>query len=245
MGRGGNDRVGLRLPEAFCWTKFGAEAGEWAGSIFGRKEIERRRNGGTFLWGIGQSIRPSLLELLRVTAYPEVLFSPIRSAPSSRDVLPADVVLWCEAVGCDGRPFKIPEYSLVTSRRDNVAPRATHFALVCECEDSIIHMETDFARVALGELRNFVSGSPLGSSQVTSVVRRTRNTEQASAEYPIVAHARLVYPYLVRLTHGIPVPRALRLDGVGNADLESAMGELFRLRQYGSTRGGEQLELAL
>ena len=89
MGFEGNNRARPCLPEAFCWTKFGVEAGEPPLSIFQRKELERRRNGGIFLWGIGQSIGPSLPDLLRVTPSPEVLFSPIRTPAAAHDVSPA------------------------------------------------------------------------------------------------------------------------------------------------------------
>ena len=67
--------AGAGLPEAFCWTRFGAEASEQAGSIFERKEAERRCNGAVYLWGIGQSIGPSVPTLLKVAPDPEVLFS--------------------------------------------------------------------------------------------------------------------------------------------------------------------------
>src|SRR5262245_58116077 len=93
MTRHDNDLTGKSLPEVFCWTKFGTEAGERVWSIFRRKEIERRRNDGIFLWGIGHSIRPSLVDLLAVTRSPEVLFSPMKSAPSKQDAAPSALVV--------------------------------------------------------------------------------------------------------------------------------------------------------
>src|ERR1700724_2121575 len=117
MGSLGNDQRGVFLPEVFCWTKFGDEAGEAARAIFRRKEAERKGNRGTFLWGIGQSIRPSLLELLHIASAPEVLFSPMRSAAARHDVSPSSVVVWSEGIGLDGQLYVLPEHSLVTSRR--------------------------------------------------------------------------------------------------------------------------------
>lgn len=225
------------LPDVFCWTKFGDEAGESAYSIFRRKEVERQRNGGVFLWGIGQSIRPSLVELLRVVTFPRVFFSPIRSAPASRDVSPAAVVIWCQGVGFDGQPYVLPEYSLVTSRRDASAARAYHFALVCDSETPITARRSDLPPLSLHGLRNLVSGSPLGSSQVTSVVRRDQAHDGAGAEYPIVAEARLVYPYLVRLTQGIVIPGTLGVDAASRATTEHAVGELLRLRLEATCEG--------
>ena len=226
-----NDLASAGLPEVFCWTKFGAEAGEQPLSIFKRKELERRRNGGVFLWGIGQSIGPSLSELLCATPAPEVLFSPMRTASAARDTSPTQVVLWRHAIGYDGHQFRIPEYSLVTSRMDPVRPRPGHYALVCEAEGPIIEPRGKSRCLALEALRNLRSGTALGASQVTAIVRRIPANAPAHTEYPVVARARLVYPYLVRLTQAIPVPERCRIDGAGLAAFESAMDSLLRLRR--------------
>lgn len=231
MGSEGNNPARLSLPEAFCWTKFGTEAGELPLSIFQRKELERRRNGGVFLWGIGQSIGPSLPHLLRATSTPEVLFSPIKTSAATRDVSPAQIVLWCDAFGYDGHRFRLPEHSLVTSRSDPAHPRSGHYALVCEARSPILKLEGKDEHLALEALRNLRSGTPLGASQVTAIVRRMHITSPTRAKYPVVARARLVYPYLVRLTRAIPVPESCRADRVGLAAFESAMGPLLQLRR--------------
>ena len=231
MGSGGNNPAWSSLPETFCWTKFGVEAGEPPVSIFQRKELERHRNGGVFLWGIGQSIGPSLPELLRVNSTPEILFSPIRTSAATHDVSPAQVVLWCDAIGYDGHRFRLPEYSLVTSRMDPARPRSGHYALVCEAGSSILELEGKNHYLALEALRNLRSGTSLGASQVTAIVRRVSINAPARAEYPVVVRARLVYPYLVRLTRSIPVPDSCRADRAGLAAFESAMGSLLRLRK--------------
>ncbi len=84
----------MPLPEVFCWTRFGTEAGQPIDEILDRKEQERAANSGMFFWGIGNSIGPSLRELLRCTPSPEVLFSPTRSTPRREDVAPPAVVAW-------------------------------------------------------------------------------------------------------------------------------------------------------
>lgn len=231
-----NDHASTSIPAAFCWTRFGVEAGEHAHSIFLRKEIERRRNHGVFLWGIGNSIRPSLLRLLRATSAPQVLFSPMRSAPATHDATPGAVTVWCDATGYDGLPFQLPEYSLVTSRRDDSNPRASHYALVCRCETSISEPDSNVRPFTLttGRLRNLMSGSVLGSSQVTSVVRYINSAEPNGPEYSVTFRAQLVYPYLVRLSGGIAVPPNLRLDTSEGAGIESVMDQLVRLRKDGS-----------
>jgi hypothetical protein len=118
----------MALPTYFCWTRFGTEAGEVINHIFERKEQERTANGGVFFWGIGNAIGPSIRELLRRTAIPEVLFSPMRSKPRLADVKPLAVVRWTAAETLEGEPFQLPEQSLVTSRYD---PGKSGYALVC------------------------------------------------------------------------------------------------------------------
>jgi hypothetical protein len=231
MASDSNNLASPGLPQVFCWTKFGAEAGEQPLSIFKRKECERRRNGGVFLWGIGQSIGPSLPELLRATPVPEVLFSPMKTASAARDTSPTQVVMWCRAVGYDGHQFRIPEHSLVTSRMDPVRPRSGHYALVCEAGEPILEPEGKGHCLSLEALRNLRSGTALGASQVTAIVRRLPATAPARIEYPVAARARLVYPYLVRLTRAIPVPESCRVDGAGLAAYESAVDSLLQLRE--------------
>jgi hypothetical protein len=230
----GNNLTRPSLPDVFCWTKFGAEAGELPLSIFERKEHERRRNGGIFLWGIGQSIGPSLPELLQVTPAPEVLFSPIKSGASARDASPAEVVLWCDAIGYDGHGFKLPEHSVVTSRMDPVRPRRAHYALVCKSEAPLLKLEDNDQCLAMDALRNLRSGTCLGASQVTSVVRRIPTPLPTRVGYPVVARAALVYPYLVRLARALPVPEQYRIDRARPAVLESALTSLLRLKDQDS-----------
>ena len=52
------DSTAELLPDLFCWTKYGTEAGEDIGAILERKESERLASGGTFLWGVGNAIGP-------------------------------------------------------------------------------------------------------------------------------------------------------------------------------------------
>ena len=227
----GNNPTRSSFPDAFCWTKFGAEAGELPLSIFQRKELERSRNGNLFLWGIGQSIGPSLPELLRVTPDPEVLFSPMKTRAAVRDASPTQVVMWCDAIGYDGRRFSIPDHSLVTSRMDPARPRSGHYALVCEAGSPILGLEDKDHYLALETLRNLRSGTSLGPSQVTAIVRRLGSTTATGTHYPVVARARLAYPYLVRLTRAVPVPDNYRLDRIGLTAFEAAVESLLRWRK--------------
>lgn len=231
-----NDRGAGHLPGIFCWTKFGDEAGEAPGSIFERKDRERERNSGTFLWGIGQSIRPSLTKLLSATTEPEVLFSPMRSASAQRDLTPTSIVVWYEGIGLDGRRYVLPESSLVTSRRDDGNPRDYHFALVCESSAPIRAYRQGAPSLSVASLRNLASGARIGSSQVTSVVRRIADAGEPCGEYPVMATARLVVPYLVRLTRGLVVPGCHR---PGDSDRMAAPLGTDDLLQYRRDRQGK------
>jgi hypothetical protein len=181
------------LPISFCWTRFGTEAGEPIGSILHRKEMERLANDGTFYWGIGNSVAPGVAALLERVAAPEVLFSPIKSRPRVVDIAPTSIVRWREATTLTGDRITLPETIRVTSR-----PSRSHYALVCCVTDplDIAHL----GRLGFGELRNLVSGHPLGASQVTAVVSREVDASlEGDGGYVVALRARLVEPYFVRL----------------------------------------------
>jgi hypothetical protein len=182
------------LPPAFCWTKYGTEAGEPISGILARKEQERVANDGVFLWGIGTSIRPSLEALLQQNVEPQVLFTPMLTAPAKQDVYPEGVVHWQSAIGLDGATYEIPKGSRVTSRR---SARRNHFALVCQSEHQIVPAETSSGWLCETGVRNLLTGRPVGSSQVTSVVETSATP--ATPRYRVTLRARLVAPYFLVL----------------------------------------------
>lgn len=184
------------LPPRFCWTRYGTEAGEPIERIFTRKEEERTRNDGVFLWGIGNSIAPSLQALVAESPNPEVIFSPMLSRPATRDVRPSLIAKWCVGRGIDGSHFSLPKHSLVTSRFNE--KRARHFALVCRSDAPLMPRQAD--AFSPSSLRNLVSGAPVGASQVTSVVRYDPDRDaDAGARYFVGLRARLVFPFFVSL----------------------------------------------
>lgn len=191
----------MRIPRHFCWTKFSAEAGEDAGSIVRRKEAERQANEGLFLWGVGSSIRPSLLALLEVTRDPVVVFTPMLSPPAEHDRRPEAVVVWMEATGLDGSPFLIPAGTTVTSGFRSSGAKSCHYALVCRRESPLIGEEEGWLDDEA--LRNLRTGSRVGSSQVTSVVRNV-GSEAPRHRYPVAFAAHLVPPFWVVLTNCAP-----------------------------------------
>jgi hypothetical protein len=184
-------------PLRFCWTRFGTEAGERIDEIIRRKEIERRACGGRFFWGIGNAVGPGVGELVRQTAKPVVVFSPISGRPRPRDVTPTSVVRWLAAETPSGDHFELPPAVRITSR----AGSRYHYALVCACDEPLRLEER--GRVDFGTLRNLRSGNPLGASQVTAVVQRVATPGGRS--YPVAMTATLVAPYVVRLVDPVLV----------------------------------------
>lgn len=191
------------LPPSFCWTRFGPEAGEPVGGILERKERERRANSGVFYWGIGNALGPGISELIRTCDRPEVLFSAIRSRPRLKDLLPPVTVRWTMAETMAGERFQLPPQVIVHSARDSVDSTRPHYALVCASYDALdLH---ELGRLRFGALRNLRTGTPVGASQVTAVVRRLHLAEPEGVEYVVALRARLVAPYFVKLLGEVPL----------------------------------------
>lgn len=185
------------LPQAFCWTRFGPEAGESFSDILARKETERRAGKGIFYWGIGSAVGRALKALIAHVDEPEVLFSPIKSKPRTADASPANVVRWSAGRGLFGEPTLLPEHVRVTSRWDPERPDAARYALVCASAEPL-HLE-DHGELCFGSLRNFCSGAAVGVSQVTAVVRNETAPRSSGRTYDVALRASLVRPYLLRL----------------------------------------------
>lgn len=187
------------LPKCFCWSRFGTEAGEPIDAILRRKELERRRNGGIFLWGIGNALGPSMRALLREVRGPEVVFSPIRSAPSAIDVSPSRVVTWGAGRDLDGAPVALPRWSIVTSRAPADVRSARHYALVCYADEPL-ELAAEPGTLTIGQLENLLTHRRVGASQVTAIVR-CRKAATPGTVYSVAMRARLVAPYFVELTN--------------------------------------------
>jgi hypothetical protein len=187
----------MAIPEVFCWTKYGSEAGEGFSQILERKERERQGNGGTFLWGIGNALGPSISILLEKSERPRLVFSPIRSAPRHCDVAPDYIARWTRAETMSGDTYLLPTHSVVTSRSSAQGPSRAHYALVCYSPRPL-QLEPDPETLAFGELRNLLSGRPLGASQVTAVVSRNVK-ESIGSLYRATLMVELCAPYFVRL----------------------------------------------
>lgn len=215
----------MPVPDCFVWTRFGTEAGQSIADIVRRKEDERAANGGVFYWGIGNAIGPSMIKLLRQLDAPEVLFSPIKSSPRKQDVAPESIVAWTAASGLDGEPYRLPARSLITSRFNR--ERSRHYALVCKSDtrlQDLFASSTSADKIQFSELRNILSGRPLGSSQVTAVVQRQSANAATGPQYDVSLKAKLVPPYLIHLSGPKPISTT-----AGNfCDWTNAVTELWR-----------------
>jgi hypothetical protein len=188
------------LPDIFCWTRFGTEAGEDMPRILQRKEVERLAHHGLFYWGIGNSVGRAIRELANLTRDPEVLFSPIIGRPRPVDVAPGQVVRWSAGETLEGERHQLPDTALVTSRaKGEVATR--HYALVCWRAGPLV--PDDLGEVHRPSLRNLLSGKPLGASQVTAVVRRVPQADPDGRRYVVAMRARLVPPFFITLREGV------------------------------------------
>lgn len=200
----------------FCWSKFGVESGERPDEILERKERERRANNGVFLWGVGNSIIPSVREAQAVAGRVEALFTPMLSRPAARDVDPDVIVEWRDAIGIDGRRFEIPAGSRVTSRLGGRGATPKHFALVCYSEDDL-RGRGDGLAFGSSAVCNYMSGNRVGASQVTSVVRPIGNIFDGSGPYQVAFRATLAYPYVATLTNPVALTAAgERVDHVAD-----------------------------
>jgi hypothetical protein len=206
------------LPTAFCWTRFGPEAGESFSDILARKDAERQAGDGVFYWGIGSAVGRALEALIACVDEPEVLFSPIASAPRHVDVSPEHVVRWSAGEGLSGESMLLPEHACVTSRWDPERPDAARYALVC-ASDEPLRLD-DLGDLCFGSLRNFRSGAPIGASQATAVVSRDPARPDCGRAYRVTFRASLVRPYLLRLSSPELIDRS---DGATQQALSLAL----------------------
>ena len=233
----------MALPDHFCWTRFGTEAGQTAQAILHRKEQERSANNGVFLWGIGNSVGPGIKELARMCEFPEVLFSPIKSPPRTLDAAPECVVAWTVGETSDGTEFPLPYYSLVTSRLNTSSPKKTHYALVCYSSEPL-YCSSSPHKLEFSALRNLLSGNPVGASQVTAIVRREATALSEGCLYDVPLRAHLVPPFFIRLHE----PMAFTASWTDMGDWYSVVQKMWneRVTLFSKrTREGKQAMLPL
>lgn len=204
------------LPQAFCWTRMGTEAGESLDSILDRKERERQATGGLFLWGIGNSVGAALEALAGRSSEPEVLFSCTKTQARLVDVAPDRKVIWTGAITTSGVRYHAPKGTRVMGGVVDARKLPPRYALVC-ASDVPLH-PSDHGSFRMAELRNLLTGRRVGASQVTAVVKRVEDgPETQGGAYVVRLRARLVAPYFVRLVQPIVVSEA----GVGSERVDA------------------------
>lgn len=186
------------LSEVVCWTRMQAEAGQPLTDIVARKEAERAAGGGIFCWGVGNP--PSrALSRVRASSDPvDVVFSIMKSKPKVHDAKPSEVLVWRSYIDGDGALQPLPEASLVTSRGDTLTKaKLAHYALLCFSSEPLVL--ADYGSFDPTAYRNVSDeAGPIGSSQVTALVRRVA-PEASDAAYRINLRSKLTGSYWVRL----------------------------------------------
>lgn len=188
----------FNIPQAFCWTKMGTEAGQSLENIILRKDYERIKGDGVFFWGIGTALGFKIWEYIDSVDTPMVIFSPMKAKPKKIDVIPEKVFLWTSYFDRWGNKHPIPEYAKITSRGiTGFLEKKYHYALVCRKTTPLLNEY--WPKINSNLLFNFNSNSKLGYSQVTAVVEQHQNDNNQEFIYDILFSAELVSPYYIKL----------------------------------------------
>jgi hypothetical protein len=184
-----------------------AEAGQDIGSIVSRKEAERRAGDGLFFWGVGNAPSRSIRALASEAIDIDVVFSLMKSRPHARDTSPTGIVVWGTYLDSEGIERAISEHALVISReQSSTRNKSAHYALVCRSDEEL--RLRDLGAFDPKAYRNIGDGGgPIGSSQVTALVVRTR-AESPVSLYRINLRAKLAGSYWVRLCRPRPLKGA-------------------------------------
>lgn len=198
--------AGSTLPKAFCWTRFGTEAGMTIEEILRRKEMERIASGGMFVWGIGNSLGKAIDELRARDPEPNALFSEIAGKAAPHDVWPDAVVAWRSFRDGSGASTTLPRGVLVVSRASNSSGGVKRcYGLFCSTS-SPLAIESH-AEIEIGSLRNLTGANFVGDSQTTAVVEQDAGGT-SRRRYHVSLIARLVEPYYAEMLDPIPVSAA-------------------------------------
>ncbi|MCK9392174.1 MAG: hypothetical protein M0Q01_11490 [Syntrophales bacterium] len=194
------------VPDVFCWTKMGAEAGQPLDVIISRKEAERESGDGLFFWGIGTPLGQSIWRFIDSVSRPFVLFSPMKAKAKQIDSNPENVFIWTAYLDKNGIKHRMPEHVFVTSRGlSNGVAKEQHYALVCRKNSSL--RGDEWPSIDRAKLKNYKRDSKLGFSQVTAVVECNKSVTSLGNNYDVLFGAELVEPYYVKLVDPIELPK--------------------------------------
>jgi hypothetical protein len=202
------------VPNVFCWTKMGAEAGQPLEVIISRKEAERELGDGVFFWGIGTALGQTIWRFIDSVSRPFVLFSPMKAKPKHIDSSPEKVFVWTAYLDRRGVKHAMPKHAFVTSRGlSNGSAKEQHYALVCRKNSSL--RSDEWPPVDRAKLKNYEKDSSLGFSQVTAVVECKNSTTSIGGEYDVLFGAELVSPYYITLVDPVELPKDV-LDSINS-----------------------------
>jgi hypothetical protein len=146
--------------------------------------------------------------LVAASTDPEVLFSPIASAPKAIDVAPTKTIVWTSGRDLEGVTVPLPRWSTVISRANPGGRAPRHYALVCH-SDEPLRIDSSPPFLSMSCLQNLVTSSKIGASQVTAVVRYAPARQPHGTLYPVAMRVRLVPPYFVSLADPQPTQSSL------------------------------------
>lgn len=203
--------------EYVCWSRMQAEAGQGLQAIVRRKELERRAGEGMFCWGVGNAPSAIVGSLARLRQPVPAIFSVMRSRPKAADVRPTRTVVWRRFVDVDGSVRPLPSHVLITSRGDSASgPKTKHFALMCWSDKALeLRHGQPFDPSAYRNAGG--AGAPVGSSQVTALLRRTSRGSKET-HYEVNLKAWLTGGYWVQLVDPVECsPQFEKVDLMGGS----------------------------
>jgi hypothetical protein len=190
----------------FVWTKMQADSGQSLREIIVRKE-EERAAGGTFWWGIGNSLGRNIRDIaLEQNGTLPVLFSVMLSRPQAKDVNPELIYLWSSWEDWEGRIRPLPPHVLSLSRGGE--RKKAYYALVCH--SSVPLAVVDHGPFDPDRYRTLLGKVP-GNSQVTALLKGNLYESQLSGRYHEGFRASLVCPWAVKLVK----PKIVSREAVG------------------------------
>ena len=198
-----------RFPEYVCWSRMQAEAGQSLEAIIARKEVERQSGNGLFLWGVGNAPTAVISLLAKARMPVRAIFSVMKSRPKKADLTPSRVVVWRRYIDAHGTERPIPSHALVASRGDSPGgAKKYHYALMCHSDEPLIlrrgdEFDPNAFRNAGGK------GAPVGSSQVTALLRRTE-LAYGPSDYEANLSAWLTESYWVKLIDPVEIDPLMR-----------------------------------
>ncbi len=223
----------------------GPESGETLDQILRRKEIERVANGGFFAWGVGSSLGDSMELLQRVAQTPSVLFTSMRSRAKRIDSSPNSLLLWVGGLTRSGVRVELPRFTLLISRGHTElrAGKKKHYALLCHSHDDI--NAGNRGRFDGRSVVNLKTGNPVGSSQVTAIVKKSPVRDLNPCYYDIGFSATLIDRGQITLDEYVSVSRKdirRALEAACAGDVDGWKSEVTDLRERDHL--GRQIERA-